>query len=328
MPLARAGRSSASEEIESTCYFACPEIINAVEFSPYQNTSKLIAYGGESRICIGSCSFDDENLQEFQFEHQVDISHGARVDAIAWSPQSSLDQYPGLLRFCTAGGDKKLRCFSVDLKDNSTVQMLDGHESYINDCVFNPLQGDAIASVSDDHTCRIWDVESGQETALFHLTSPGVSVKWIPNEPNKLLVAQKNGTIRIYDIVSQRPFMSFSTLTSPLKCVDWSTANPIRVGGVVSNEWEIWDISQYSSPQASKEAHIEGACSFRWCKLTDGIFATSGRPGNQVKVFQVGHHKNPVTANLKVGGGLSWHSRLPICAAGGDHAVHLWRLEL
>jgi hypothetical protein len=41
-----------------------------------------------------------------------------------------------------------LRCFSVDLKDNSTVQMLDGHESYINDCVFNPLQGDAIASVS------------------------------------------------------------------------------------------------------------------------------------------------------------------------------------
>jgi hypothetical protein len=98
MPVARAGRSSASEEIESTCYFACPEIINAVEFSPYQNTSKLIAYGGESRICIGSCSFDDENLQEFQFEHQVDISHGARVDAIAWSPQSSLDQYPGLLR--------------------------------------------------------------------------------------------------------------------------------------------------------------------------------------------------------------------------------------
>ena len=51
-------------------------------------------------------------------------------------------------RFCTAGGDKKLRCFSVDLKNNSTVQMLDGHESYINDCVFNPVQGDVIASVS------------------------------------------------------------------------------------------------------------------------------------------------------------------------------------
>lgn len=51
-------------------------------------------------------------------------------------------------RLCTAGGDKKLRCFSVDLKNNSTVQMLYGHESYINDCVFNPIQGNAIASVS------------------------------------------------------------------------------------------------------------------------------------------------------------------------------------
>ena len=30
---------------------------------------------------------------------------------------------------------------------------------------------------------------------------------------------------------------------------------------------------------------------FRWCKLTDRIFATTGRPGNQLKVFQVGHHK-------------------------------------
>ena len=92
-----------NEEIESTCYFPCTEIINAVEFSPYQNTSKLIAYGGENRICIGSCSFDDENLQDFQFEHQVDILHGARVDAISWSPQSSLDQYPGLLRYRKPG---------------------------------------------------------------------------------------------------------------------------------------------------------------------------------------------------------------------------------
>ena len=88
----------AIEEIESTCYFPCTEVINAVEFSPYQNTSKLIAYGGKNRICVGSCSFDDENLQDFRFEHQVDVLHGSRVDAISWSPQSTLDQYPGLLR--------------------------------------------------------------------------------------------------------------------------------------------------------------------------------------------------------------------------------------
>lgn len=93
-------RRSSSQEVESTYSFACTEIINAVEFSPFQNTSKLIAYGGENRICIGSCTFEEENqdLRDFRFDHQIDILHGARVDAICWSPQSSLDHFPGLLR--------------------------------------------------------------------------------------------------------------------------------------------------------------------------------------------------------------------------------------
>lgn len=55
-----------------------------------------------------------------------------------------------LFRFCTAGGDKKLRCFSIDLKNNSTVQVLEGHSSYINDCIFSPINGDTIASVSGE----------------------------------------------------------------------------------------------------------------------------------------------------------------------------------
>lgn len=53
-----------------------------------------------------------------------------------------------LFRFCTAGGDRKLRCFSVDSKHNSIVQIFEGHKSYINDCIFDPVQGNAIASVS------------------------------------------------------------------------------------------------------------------------------------------------------------------------------------
>lgn len=88
----------AAEEIESTCYFPSTEVVTAVEFSPYKDTSKLIAYGGESRVCIGACIFNDENLHDFKFEHQVDILHGTRVDVISWSPQSTTNQYPALLR--------------------------------------------------------------------------------------------------------------------------------------------------------------------------------------------------------------------------------------
>ena len=60
----------------------------------------------------------------------------------------------------------------------------------------------------------------------------------------QLMVAQKNGIIRFYDILSQQPFMTLSATTTPLKCADWSTVNPVRVGAVACNEWKIWDISQ------------------------------------------------------------------------------------
>lgn len=33
-------------------------------------------------------------------------------------------------------------------------QTFDGHSDYINDLVFAPKEGQEVASVSDDHTCR------------------------------------------------------------------------------------------------------------------------------------------------------------------------------
>lgn len=33
-------------------------------------------------------------------------------------------------------------------------QVMEGHTSYINHLVFEPMEGKQIASVSDDHTCR------------------------------------------------------------------------------------------------------------------------------------------------------------------------------
>ena len=64
-------------------------------------------------------------------------------------------------------------------------QELEGHTSYINDVQFDPDRGEFIASVSDDHTCRIWDNE-GTLKASFPLRSPGMSVRWHIEEPAKV----------------------------------------------------------------------------------------------------------------------------------------------
>lgn len=55
----------------------------------------------------------------------------------------------------------------------------------------------SISKIADDHTCRLWDVETRQEITQFRLLSPGVSVKWIPNEPNKV----NNKFIKLKELV-------------------------------------------------------------------------------------------------------------------------------
>lgn len=51
-------------------------------------------------------------------------------------------------RFCTAGDDRKLRYFVSDGRSSSSVTVLEGHSSYINDCVIEPVSGLDVASVS------------------------------------------------------------------------------------------------------------------------------------------------------------------------------------
>lgn len=55
------------------------------------------------------------------------------------------------IRFCTAGDDRKLRYFVSDGRSSSSVTVLEGHLSYINDCVIEPVSGLDVASVSGKH---------------------------------------------------------------------------------------------------------------------------------------------------------------------------------
>lgn len=53
------------------------------------------------------------------------------------------------------------------------LQEIQGHMDYVNDCSFDP-EGDYLASVSDDLTCKLWSVnQQYQFVNSFNLTSPG-----------------------------------------------------------------------------------------------------------------------------------------------------------
>ena len=58
------------------------------------------------------------------------------------------------------------------------------------------------------------------------------------------MVAEKNGFIRFYDLISQRPIMSLSAGQVPLISADWCKTNGLKVGAVASDDWLIWDMSK------------------------------------------------------------------------------------
>ncbi|XP_076861504.1 nucleoporin Nup37 [Brachyhypopomus gauderio] len=313
---------------------SCEDYVHVVEFSPHDcgSAASLLAYGGNQYVVVGTCRFKEEDvdIEGVEFITLRIFMHGVRVDTLAWSPESRLDKLPQMIRFCTAAADRKIRLFTSDLQSRHDVKVIGGHTSYINHIVFEPTEGKQMASVSDDHTCRVWDLD-GSEVVSFRLWSPGVSVCWHPEEAFKLMVAEKKGTIRFYDLVTQQAILSLDSGDTPLMCADWCLANTIKVGAVVGSDWLIWDITRSSYPQEKRPAHLDKARLFRWSRANEDLFSTTGCPGkinSQLLVHHLGHSQPVITGWSTVGAGLSWHRTLPLCVIGGDRKLSFWMTEM
>ncbi|XP_016135377.1 nucleoporin Nup37-like, partial [Sinocyclocheilus grahami] len=169
------------------------------------------------------------------------------------------------------------------------------------------------------------------ETISFRLRSPGVSVCWHPEDICKLMVAEKKGTIRFYDLVTQHAILSLDSGQVPLMSADWCLTNTIKVGAVVANDWVIWDITRSSYPLEKRPAHVDKARHFRWSRANENLFATTGYPGkinSQLLVHHLGHPQPVMIGSASVGAGLSWHRTLPLCVIGGDRKLFFWMTEM
>ena len=77
----------------------------------------------------------------------------------------------------------------------------------------------------------------------FPLHTAGMVVCWHTEETGKLLVGEKNGVIRMYNVRSQQAIMSVDAGTIPMLSADWSP-NPLKVACIASGELIVWDVSR------------------------------------------------------------------------------------
>ncbi|KAL1437457.1 hypothetical protein MTO96_048846 [Rhipicephalus appendiculatus] len=229
------------------------------------------------------------------------------------------------IRFATASLDNEVRIFFSNLETDE-VQVLSGHRGAVNAVAFEPQSGEALASVGDDNSCRIWGLD-GTQQARIALRSAGTAVVWHHQELGKLLVAEKRGTLRLYNAMTGQPLMSVDAgQPGILLAADWSIGNTQLLIAGIGNHCYMWETSRSSLPMDRKPFHSNGVTELAFSALHDEVCASRGHPGNSVKVFNFRTNQVLLDVSLNVGRGLSWYLGQPVLAFGGDGRVHLFQV--
>lgn len=238
---------------------------------------------------------------------------------------------PKAVKFCAAGADFHLRIFRSSLDERpDTVLQVKGHTGYVNDVAWDPERR-FLASVSDDHTCIIWtDADDCDTRSVFRLRSAGMSVRWHAEDTEKVLVAEKRGTVYVFNVLTQQAVLSVEAPRAPLRCADWSAANRWQVVALAGGDVVIWcmraQATQAGRPREVRAIHEDGGQAVAFAPGSDGIVASVGRPGTVLKVTHMRSKVPLVEAPLKLFGGLGWHYRLPYVAAASDRQLFFWRV--
>ncbi|KFM77951.1 Guanine nucleotide-binding protein subunit beta-5, partial [Stegodyphus mimosarum] len=151
----------------------------------FPNSDQQILTGSGDSTCA---------LWDVECTHLIQSFHGHTGDVMA------LDLSPSETGniFVSAGCDRQALIW--DMRTGQCVQQFEGHESDINSVKFYP-SGDAIATGSDDATCRLFDLRADREVAVYSKQSIIFGVNSVDfSVSGRLLFAGYNDyTVNVWD---------------------------------------------------------------------------------------------------------------------------------
>lgn len=166
--------------------------------------------------------------------------HGLTILCAQFAPNDSG-------RLCTGAGDNTARVW--DCLTQTPLYTLAGHSNFVLVVAYSPC-GSMIATGSMDNTVRLWDAATGKQMGK-PLTGHGKwvsSLAWEPlhlvkdEDTPRLVLASKDGTIRVWDLTHGHCLFSMSGHTNAVLCVKWSGSN-IVYSASHDKTIKAWDIS-------------------------------------------------------------------------------------
>ncbi|XP_064546730.1 nucleoporin Nup37 [Drosophila montana] len=307
------------------------EAISCYEICENDFAYNLICVAQQKHLSLILISLPEES-GDFVWNHLQDMEipdEDARCHKIAFSPDTSLNCTPNKVTICASIGKCGMTLFHTNLNQFSSVQSLRGHSNYVNDIAW-VCEGELLASVSDDFTCKFWNITTTFENVItFCLSSAGVSIKNHPEDPNKVLVAEKRGIIHLYNVRSKQTVVSVESPKFPLMSADWANSNRLFVTALAGGDIVTWDLSRPFVPADIKQVHEDGGRIVRFAPgSTEIAMASIGRPDLTLKVFVAKSTVPLVESPLKTYGGLAWHHRLPYISAASDKKLYFWKVQI
>ena len=139
------------------------------------------------------------------------------------------------------------------------AQILGGHSSWVNAVAWSP-DGHHILTASRDHTARIWDATTGDNTLTLTRAHKEriTAVAWSP-DGHHILTASKDGTARIWDATTGDNTLTL-TRTDPVNAVAWSPDGTHILTASEDGTARIWDATKGEQVRFFIAVLPEGEC--------------------------------------------------------------------
>jgi polyadenylation factor subunit 2 len=158
---------------------------------------------------------DDTTLKVWDFASSTEEStltgHGWEVKSVDWHP------HKGLL----VSGSKDHTVKFWDPRTSRCLTTLHGHKNPISKTMFEPVQGNMLATCARDHTARIFDLRMMRDVLLLKGHEKDIiTMAWHPMHKNLLSTGGVDGSIHHYLLDEQNPPAGVAPSISPYDAAD------------------------------------------------------------------------------------------------------------